>query len=59
MTRKDMYISQIANWYEDKGEKISEVADEVLFTMRGFALTQSEAKDVLVCVREMLYDLNI
>lgn len=59
MTRKDMYISQIANRYEDKGKKISEVADEVLFTMRGFALAQSEAKDVLVCAREMLDDLNI
>lgn len=59
MTRKDMYISQIANWYEDKGEKISKAADEVLFTMRGFALAQSEAKDVLGCVREMLDDLNI
>lgn len=59
MTRKDMYISQIANWYKDEGEKISEVADEVLFTMQGFALTQSEAKDVLECVREMLDDLNI
>lgn len=59
MTRKDMYISQIANWYEDEGEKISEVANEVLFTMRGFALAQSEAKDVLGCVREMLEDLNI
>ena len=59
MTRKDMYISQIANWYEDEGEKISEVANEVLFTMQGFALAQSEAKDVLGCVREMLEDLNI
>lgn len=39
MTRKDMYISQIANWYEDEGEKISKVANDVLCTMQGFALS--------------------
>ena len=59
MKRKDVYILQIANRYEDRGKKISEVADEVLFAMRGFALAQSEAKYVLLCVREMLDDLNI
>lgn len=59
MTRKDMYISQIANWYEDEGEKISKAADELLFLCQGFSLTHAETEDVLNCVREMLKDLKV
>lgn len=59
MKRKDMYISQIANWYEDKGEKISKVSDELLFACQGFSLTHADVEIALNCVREMLKDLEV